>query len=94
VPARKLYDAISATTGRSDYFLLADSSRNGAAVTGTCNPVGAKIGPASALSDQPGALQQAWLTVPGVSDGPCGAAPTSRAGEFVPDLALQMIGPN
>jgi endoglucanase len=91
-PARKLYDTLSATTGRSDYFLLGDSSRNGAAVTGDCNPAGAKIGPDSAFSDEPGALQQAWLTVPGVSDGPCGTAPASRAGEFVPDLAFQMTG--
>ncbi|WP_037807416.1 MULTISPECIES: glycoside hydrolase family 6 protein [unclassified Amycolatopsis] len=91
-PARKLHDALAAATGRSDYFLLADSSRNAAAVTGTCNPAGARLGPASVLSDQPGALQQAWLTVPGVSDGPCGAAPASQAGEFVPDLARQMTG--
>ncbi|SFQ54112.1 glycoside hydrolase family 6 protein [Amycolatopsis rubida] len=91
-PARKLHDALAAATGRSDYFLLADSSRNGAVVTGTCNPAGARIGPDSVLSDQPGALQQAWLTVPGVSDGPCGAAPASRAGEFVPDLARQLTG--
>ncbi|WP_158073310.1 glycoside hydrolase family 6 protein [Amycolatopsis sp. CB00013] len=89
---RKLFDALSAATGRTDYFLLADSSRNGAAVGGSCNPIGAKIGTASMFSDQPGALQQAWLTVPGLSDGPCGAAPTSRTGEFVPDLALQMTG--
>ncbi|SFI97220.1 MULTISPECIES: glycoside hydrolase family 6 protein [Amycolatopsis] len=91
-PTRRLFDALAASTGRRDYFLLADSARNGATVTDDCNPAGAKPGSPGAFSDEPGALQQAWLTVPGVSDGPCGTAPGSRRGEFVPDLARQMAG--
>ncbi|MBB2937828.1 endoglucanase [Amycolatopsis bartoniae] len=91
-PARRLFDAVSASTGRRDYFLLADSSRNGAAVTGNCNPPGAKLGSPGTFSDEPGALQQAWLTVPGISDGPCGTAPESHPGEFVPALARSLTG--
>jgi cellulase/cellobiase CelA1 len=32
-----------------------------------------------------------WIKVPGNSDGPCGIAPTTPAGQFNPDLAVRLI---
>jgi endoglucanase len=32
-----------------------------------------------------------WVKVPGDSDGPCGTAPSTPAGTFSPDLAINLI---
>lgn len=90
--AKSVRAAAREVTGRDDYLVLADSARNGAATVGaTCNPSAARVGPSAAFSAQPEGLQQAWLTLPGTSDGPCGLAPDSRKGDFVPALVVALI---
>ncbi|MEU4670764.1 glycoside hydrolase family 6 protein [Amycolatopsis sp. NPDC023774] len=87
--SRAISRALAASTGKRDYTAVIDSSRNAEPVSGACNPAGARIGSYESLSDD-GAPQQLWLTVPGISDGPCGSASSSRAGDFVPDLAAAL----
>ncbi|MFK0249139.1 hypothetical protein ACIQUM_30955 [Amycolatopsis azurea] len=70
---------------------LQDSSRSGAGGENSCNRPEARVGPWLTLNPDPGAVQRMWLTTPGVSDGPCGAAPNSTAGEFVPELATLLL---
>ena len=90
--ASAIREAVTELTGRSDYLVLADSARNGAPVDTTCNPSGARTGPTTDFSNDPDSLQQAWITLPGTSDGPCGMAPESRKGDFVPTLAVELAG--
>ncbi|MEV8615268.1 glycoside hydrolase family 6 protein [Amycolatopsis sp. NPDC051373] len=87
--SRAISRALAAIAGKRDYTAVIDSSRNGKPVSGAGNPAGARIGSYEVLSDD-GAPQQLWLTVPGISDGPCGTAPSSRAGDFGPDLAAAL----
>lgn len=84
--ASTILTRLAASTGRTDYLPLFDTSRNGADVTGGCNPAGAKTGAWERI-DGAGKPQGLWLTTPGISDGPCGTAPRSRRSEFDPDLA-------
>jgi endoglucanase len=35
---------------------------------------------------------QLWVKIPGESDGDCGIGEGTDAGEFVPDIALQLLG--
>ncbi|WP_072474687.1 glycoside hydrolase family 6 protein [Amycolatopsis australiensis] len=88
--AKAIQARLAASTGRTDYLPLSDTSRNGAAVTGTCNPAGAKTGAWTRLAPAP-QPQGLWLTTPGVSDGPCGTAPHSRRGVFDPGLAVALV---
>jgi endoglucanase len=90
--AKPIRDAVEEPTGRSDYLVLGDSSRNGSTVEGSCNPAGATVGPTTGFSKQQGAYQEAWITLPGTSDGPCGTAPDSSKGDFVPALAAALAG--
>jgi len=90
--ARQIRSAVQGLTGRGDYTVFADSARNGAPVASACNPAGAKLGPSASFTNQPDGLQQAWITLPGTSDGPCGSAPGSAKGEFVPALAAALAG--
>ncbi|EME52445.1 cellulase [Amycolatopsis decaplanina DSM 44594] len=85
--ASAIRDHLLAATGRNDYLMVADSSRSGAPTSGDCNPAGARVGQDQILRPERDKLQLLWLTTPGISDGPCGEAPASRAGEFVPALA-------
>jgi endoglucanase len=91
VEGDRLRQSLRATTGRSDQFILVDSSRNDGEVRGDCNPDGAKVGSYISLGDDSGRNQSLWLTTPGVSDGPCGIAPTSQRGQFVPELAAALL---
>ncbi len=88
--ANGVREHLQAITGRSDYLMVADSGRNGAPTSGDCNPVGARVGQNQVLRPERDKLQLLWLTTPGISDGPCGEAPTSRAGEFDPALAYAL----
>lgn len=76
----------------SGLFLLVDTARSGAPVKTTCNPIGAKAGQRSFLTGDASRVKKFWLTPPGLSDGPCGAAPRTRQREFDPDLAMQLLG--
>lgn len=86
-----LQAALKTATGRDDMYVLADSSRNGAAVTGDCNPTGARLGSYLVLSDDPTTVQYLWLTTPGTSDGACGIAPHSTRGQLVPEIATALL---
>ncbi|MDX6251242.1 MAG: endoglucanase [Kribbellaceae bacterium] len=70
---------------------VVDTSRNGNGSNGQwCNPAGRKLGTTSQVGGG-GAELLLWVKVPGNSDGPCGTAPTIPAGQFSPDLAVQLI---
>jgi endoglucanase len=86
-----LRDSLRTGTGRSDYHIVADGSRNAGSPDGDCNPSGAKVNE-PVLGSTPTSAEYLWLTEPGISDGPCGLAPSSRRGEFVPALALSLLG--
>lgn len=79
--------------GISPKHYIIDTSRNGKGPDeqGTwCNPSGRKIG------EHPRAFSTGlrdsvvWVKHPGESDGPCGVAPESESGEFIPALAVNL----
>ncbi|TDD62650.1 endoglucanase [Kribbella antibiotica] len=67
-----------------------DTSRNGKGHgDGWCNPPTRKLGVVAQTGG--GAEMLLWIKTPGVSDGPCGTAPGTPAGQFNPDLAVRLI---
>ncbi|MFI6096284.1 glycoside hydrolase family 6 protein [Lentzea sp. NPDC051213] len=69
---------------------VVDTSRNGNGHNGSwCNPPGRRLGVAPQVGG--GAEMLLWVKTPGVSDGPCGIAPSTPAGTFNPDLAVRLI---
>jgi len=88
----KLQDLLS--TGKDDaLFAIADIGRVGAGSESpdACNPLSATASTQARRlveADQPWRL---WLTQPGISDGRCGIAPDTPAGEFSPDLAWNLL---
>jgi endoglucanase len=69
---------------------VVDTSRNGNGSNGEwCNPGGRKLGTPSQIGG--GAELLLWVKVPGDSDGQCGIAPGTPAGQFSPDLAIRLI---
>ncbi|TDW23671.1 glycoside hydrolase family 9 protein [Kribbella kalugense] len=69
---------------------VVDTSRNGNGSNGEwCNPAGRKLGSPGQVGG--GAEMLLWVKVPGDSDGPCGIAPTTPAGQFTPELATGLI---
>lgn len=75
--------------GTAKPFVI-DTSRNGNGSNGEwCNPAGRKLGTPTQTGG--GAEMLLWIKVPGNSDGPCGIAPTTPAGQFNPDLAVRLI---
>lgn len=76
-----------------DAGFVVDISRNGAGSDGTwCNPPGRRIGDPPSLGGPHGVEALLWVKKPGESDGDCGIAVGSASGEFLPDLALSMLG--
>ncbi|MFJ7422725.1 glycoside hydrolase family 6 protein [Streptomyces uncialis] len=55
-----------------------------------CNPGGRRLGVRSGVGVG-GAEYLLWIKVPGDSDGPCGVAPETPAGQFSPYLAERLI---
>lgn len=80
---------VNAALGYSAPFVI-DTSRNGNGSNGQwCNSPGRKLGvPAQAGG---GAEMLLWVKTPGNSDGECGIAPTTPAGQFNPALAIRLI---
>ena len=69
---------------------VVDTSRNANGHNGQwCNPAGRKLGVTAQIGG--GAEMLLWVKTPGVSDGKCGIAPTTPAGQFNPDLAIRLI---
>jgi Glycosyl hydrolases family 6 len=55
-----------------------------------CNAPGRQLGPVPQVLDDRGDLGL-WIKAPGESDGDCGAGAGTRAGEFSPALATELI---
>jgi len=73
--------------------VIIDTGRNGNGSNGEwCNPAGRKIGVPTAFTTD--GVLLAWIKPPGDSDGACGSAPTTPAGTFSPDLAINLIEGN
>lgn len=87
-----LRDELERLTGRRDYYMAFDTSRNGNGPRPVaCNPAGAKLGRTTQLGGSVRDGQPMWITTPGVSDGDCGIAPGTVPGQFVPELAHRLI---
>lgn len=72
---------------------VVDISRNGAGSDGTwCNPANRRIGGMPKVGGPRGVDALLWVKKPGESDGDCGVALGSASGQFLPDLALSMLG--
>jgi endoglucanase len=80
---------LNSLLGTSKPFVI-DTSRNGSGSDGDwCNPGGSSIGVPPQTDDSAELLL--WLKVPGESDGDCGIAEGTEAGQFSPRLAMRLI---
>ncbi|MGP3915086.1 glycoside hydrolase family 6 protein [Nonomuraea sp. 10N515B] len=69
-----------------------DTSRNGNGSNGEwCNPAGRKLGVPTQQGGGGGTEMLLWVKVPGDSDGNCGIAPNTPAGQFSPAIAIRLI---
>ncbi|MFE9428805.1 glycoside hydrolase family 6 protein [Kitasatospora sp. NPDC006697] len=67
-----------------------DTSRNGNGSNGQwCNPTGRRTGTPTQLGG--GAEMLLWIKAPGESDGNCGAGAGSSAGQFLPQIAYNLV---
>jgi len=81
--------ALSSRYGYTQPFVV-DTSRNGNGSNGEwCNPGGRKLGTPSQAGG--GAELLVWVKTPGDSDGQCGIAPGTAAGQFNPEIAWRLI---
>jgi endoglucanase len=79
----------SSLPGYTKPFII-DTSRNANGSNGEwCNPAGRRIGTPAQVGG--GAELLVWAKIPGDSDGNCGIAPNTPAGQFSPDLAIRLI---
>ncbi|ONI82083.1 endoglucanase [Saccharothrix sp. ALI-22-I] len=75
--------------GYSKTFVI-DTSRNGNGSNGEwCNPGQRKLGTTAQTGG--GAEMLLWVKVPGDSDGNCGTAPNTPAGQFDPEIAFRLV---
>jgi endoglucanase len=82
-------NSLNSFLGTAKPFVI-DTSRNGKGHgDGWCNPPTRKLGVPAQTGG--GAEMLLWVKTPGVSDGPCGTAPGTPAGQFNPDLAVRLI---
>ncbi|MFD5462637.1 glycoside hydrolase family 6 protein [Kitasatospora sp. NPDC127059] len=86
-------DAVNAALQSSNGFTkpyVVDTSRNGNGSNGAwCNPPGRRIGTPTQYGG--GAEMLLWIKAPGESDGNCGVGAGSTAGQFLPQVAYNMI---
>ncbi|WP_369372174.1 glycoside hydrolase family 6 protein [Promicromonospora sp. Populi] len=81
--------SVNSYLGTTKPFVI-DTSRNGNGHgDGWCNPAGRRLGVTAQTGG--GAEMRLWVKTPGVSDGPCGTAPSVPAGTFDPGLAVRLI---
>lgn len=82
-------EEVSKLTGGAHYVI--DTSRNGSGWKGTwCNPAGAGLGKAPAVSTGGGALDALlWVKTAGTSDGTCNGGPA--AGTWWPTFASELL---
>lgn len=82
-------NSVNNSLGFTAHFVV-DTSRNANGSNGQwCNPAGRKLGVTSQVGG--GAEMLLWIKTPGNSDGQCGIAPNTPAGQFSPDLAIRLI---
>jgi endoglucanase len=82
-------NSVNASLGYAAKFVV-DTSRNANGSNGQwCNPAGRKLGVTAQVGG--GAEMLLWVKTPGNSDGQCGIAPGTPAGQFNPDLAIRLI---
>jgi endoglucanase len=80
---------LSADYGYTKPFVI-DTSRNADGSSGQwCNPDGAKLGSTDQVGG--GAEMLLWIKTPGESDGDCGTGSGTTAGQFVPQIAYDLI---
>jgi endoglucanase len=83
-------NSVNSSLGFTAHFVV-DTSRNANGSNGQwCNPAGRKLGVTSQVGGS-GAEMLLWIKTPGNSDGQCGIAPSTPAGQFNPDLAIRLI---
>ncbi|MER6303963.1 glycoside hydrolase family 6 protein [Kitasatospora sp. NPDC001539] len=87
-------DAVNAALRASNGFAkpyVVDTSRNGNGSNGAwCNPPGRRLGTPTQYGGG-GAEMLLWIKAPGESDGNCGVGAGSTAGQFLPQVAYDMI---
>jgi endoglucanase len=82
-------NSVNTNLGYAAKFVI-DTSRNANGSNGQwCNPAGRKLGLPAQVGG--GAELLLWVKTPGNSDGQCGIAPNTPAGQFNPDLAVRLI---
>jgi endoglucanase len=82
--------ALSADYGYTKPFVI-DTSRNANGNDGQwCNPDGSKLGSTDQIAND-GAEMLLWIKTPGESDGNCGTGDGTTAGQFVPQIAYDLI---
>jgi endoglucanase len=85
--------AVNSALGTNKHYVV-DTSRNGNPSDGSdwCNPSGQRVGVTPREGGASGLDLQLWVKIPGESDGDCGIGKGTYAGEFVPKIALQLLG--
>lgn len=82
-------NSVVGSLGTAAKFVV-DTSRNANGSNGEwCNPAGRKLGTPAQTGG--GAEMLLWVKTPGNSDGQCGIAPTTPAGQFSPAIAVRLI---
>jgi cellulase/cellobiase CelA1 len=82
-------NSVNGSLGYAAKYVV-DTSRNGNGSNGEwCNPAGRQLGVPAQVGG--GAEMLLWVKTPGNSDGQCGIAPSTPAGQFSPDLATRLI---
>ena len=82
-------NSVVSSLGFAAKFVV-DTSRNGNGSSGEwCNPAGRKLGTPALVGG--GAEMLLWVKTPGNSDGQCGIAPSTPAGQFNPAIAIRLI---
>lgn len=83
--------SVKASLGGTAKWVI-DTSRNGNGSNGEwCNPAGRKIGATAQAGGDNGTEMLLWVKIPGDSDGNCGIAPGTSAGQFDPAIAIRLI---
>ncbi len=83
--------SVSSSLGGGATWVI-DTSRNGNGSNGQwCNPAGRKLGALTQLGGGGGTEMLLWVKIPGDSDGNCGIAPNTPAGQFSPAIAIRLI---